>query len=104
MKSTTQLIPNFYYSFDGYLLWVAGYTGDNQTDSVREKIKYLTEDAAKFSQMAEIPIDYVKTLRVENSRRFKGMRVFYVEARMPAPNAFQFTDEDFTMNYILTKM
>jgi len=104
MQNEVKKIPNFYHSVDGYLFWVAGYTGDNSTDVVSEKITHLIDGAGEFANIAGCHAGEVKTMFVDNSRRFKYMRVFYIESKIAPETAFCFTGEDFTMSYILTKM
>lgn len=80
---------NTFYSIEEKLLFcVAGYT-DNSSD-VKSIVEMLTRFAKIVADMApSINVDDVKTLLVTHSRRYKNMRVFYVETNDIPEFAFQ---------------
>lgn len=68
----------FYSEKDDTLFWIAGYTMYDNTSLVIDKIKYLQENANKFSEFCEISIETVRTDFITKSSKYKNMRVFYV--------------------------
>lgn len=73
----------FYSEIDKVLFWVAGYR-DN-SDSIKEIVAMLNEHAEILSKETGVEKDNIKTFFVERSRRYKNMRVFYVEDVETAP-------------------
>lgn len=90
----------FYSQREGILFWVAGYTRDNNTEQVIEMIKSLEENATKFAEMANIPIEKVSTFLNSKPPRYQYMRIFY--AWCPdVKDSFKLS-EDWTMNKWIT--
>ncbi len=87
----------FYSSLDKTLFWVAGYTWDGNTSNALEMANSLIDNAEKFATMVNCPVDQVKTLFVNESRRYKYMRVFYIETETIHPDAFVMSDKYWTM-------
>ena len=93
-----------YTPADKMLFWVAGYTGDNNTDSLADKLKYLATDAQAFANKVGCPISEVKTYYNPNPPRYQYMRVYYIETETPHPEAFVFQNPNYewTMHRVLT--
>ena len=90
----------FYFPGQSILCWVAGYTRDRNTSSVSEMIQSLTENATKFSEVSGAKFEDIKTYYVQDSRRYKYMRVFYAD--VPAENvpeeAYKVENPEWTMH------
>lgn len=67
----------FYSTEEGILFWVAGYTRDGNTNSVKEIVQSLEENAKTFAEKAEVDFDKVLTLYNERPPRYQYMRIFY---------------------------
>lgn len=91
----------FYTSKDKCLFWVAGYTEDGNTDLLTKKIPLLLKNAEKFRKVAGCELDEVGTFYVDDSSKFKFMRVFYVETDVPPSMAAR--DDNYTMKKFLFK-
>ena len=90
----------FYSPKEGILFWVAGYTRDNNTEQVIEMVKSLEENANKFAEIANIPIEKVFTFLNSKPPRYQYMRIFY--AWCPdIEDSFKLS-EDWTMNKWIT--
>ena len=65
-----------------------GYWCDN-TDNVSEFIKLLEKERLKFAKMIKMArLDSIKSHKIDVSRRYKEMRVFYVEMDERPEGAF----------------
>jgi hypothetical protein len=85
----------FYSKSDDRLFWVAGYTAYDNTSNVFEKIRALQECSKTFSDWAKCDQKEVKTVYVDASRRYKFMRVFFVDAPKQIPaDAFSIRNDD----------
>lgn len=95
---------NLYYTpKDQMLFWVAGYTADNNTDSIPEIIQSLTENAQAFADHVGCDFKHVKTLYNNHPPRYQYMRVFYIKTDTPHPDAFVWNgDGEWTMGKVLT--
>lgn len=93
----------FYSEKDNTLFWVAGYTTDNNTSNVAEMIKSLAENGDKFANHCDCKAVDVKTLYVEESRKYKYMRVFYIEKPLTIPDdAYKLNGDYWTMEKWIT--
>lgn len=79
---------------DKKLFWVAGYTRDENTDSVHDKLTAIAEYAQQFANMVGCKIEDVKTLYNTAPPRYQYMRVFYVSAENPHPEAYVWKHKD----------
>ena len=95
-------MDNIFYSEDEKIVfWIAGYTRIDNTNSVDEQIEGLNEKRNEFlslfnSETKPAP-EKVKTIFVDNSRRYKYMRVFYLENIEPnqvPEKAFKITNKN----------
>jgi hypothetical protein len=87
----------FYSQKEKILFWVAGYTWDGNTSLVMEQVQSLTGNAKKFSDKAGCLQEQVRTTFVNNSCRYKYMRVFYVETEVIPEDSFKLGG-DWTMD------
>ena len=84
----------FYSKSDDRLFLVAGYTADDNTSSVQEKVNSLLENSRTFCEWAGCFPSQVKTTFVEKSRRYKYMRVFFIDKPKKIPkDAFEIRNE-----------
>lgn len=99
-------MDNIFYSEDEKIVfWVVGYCEMDNTRNVNRQIEVLKEKKDEFlSIFKKLPKNaekFVKTLFVEDSRRYKYMRVFYLEDVLPKQvpeKAFHITNaNDWTM-------
>lgn len=67
----------FYFPDEKMLCEVAGYTADESTDNVLEKMAALEAEARKFSDATGVSIGGVRTEFITKSPRYKYMRAFY---------------------------
>jgi hypothetical protein len=88
----------FYSKSEGILFYVAGYT-DN-SDNVLEIIEMLKKGANVVAELINADIKEVRTFFVNNSRRYKNMRVFYVKTDVIPKDAFTITEEN---NWTMSK-
>ena len=88
-----------YFAEERILCWIAGYTRDNNTDLLDDKLKSLNENSKKFSELTGVKPNQVNTFTVDTSRRYKHMRVFYAKDVDNTCNAFEFNNWKF-MQYI----
>lgn len=89
-----------YTSKDKMLFWVAGYTADENTGLVTQKVKHLLQDAKTFADKVGCKIEDVQTLYNTRPPRYQYMRVFYIESD-GHPDAFAWNGE-WTMDKVLT--
>jgi len=68
----------FYTEHDKMLFWVSGY--ENGSNNVVEYTNSILDDAKKFASIADCDLTNVKSTVINNSRRYKNMRVFYISA------------------------
>ena len=68
----------FYFQEGKNLCWVAGYTADKNTVKANDIIKSLQENTQKFADIAGVDTDMVRTDTIQQSRRYKDMRFFFV--------------------------
>lgn len=66
-----------YFPKEQIICWVAGYTEDGNTSSVKGIIESLNNDAKAFAKFAKVDFESVHTVFIEKSSRYKYMRVFY---------------------------
>ena len=88
----------FYSKKEKILFYVAGYT-DN-SNKVTDIIEMLNEGSKRVTDLVQADVKEAKTFMVEQSRRYKHMRVFYlenIEAREVPKDAYQF-GKDWTMS------
>lgn len=78
----------FYSSSEGILFWIAGYTKDGNTYSVKEIIESFKYNALKFAQHAGVDFDEVKTFYNNKPRRYQYMRIFYTDVPKNIEGAF----------------
>lgn len=76
----------FYSKQEKILFWVAGYT-DN-SNIVTEMIEKLNQLLEKFNEVAKVDPKEIRTHYIEDSRRYKYMRVLYVETPNIPKDAF----------------
>ncbi|MBK8706637.1 MAG: hypothetical protein IPN33_25710 [Saprospiraceae bacterium] len=97
-------MDNLYYSKkDATLFWVAGYTGDGNTNNVFQIADILVKYAHKFSRIANVDTSDVCTDFIEQSSRFSRMRVFYVKTEfIPDEYAVFHIRENKTMQEFLS--
>lgn len=88
MSKPNNQFRDFYYSSDNFLLWVAGYTANNNTDSVNEIILSLRQNAQKFADFVGCKFEQVQTCYNTCPPRFQYMQVFYIKTEAPHPDAF----------------
>lgn len=70
----------FYSQKEKILFWVAGYT-DNSSN-VKEIISMLESNAKKLADLVSANKNYVRTFVINESRRYKNMRVFYLKTHV----------------------
>jgi len=61
----------FYSESDRRLFWVSGYSSDSET------IGEIKQRAVDFAKIAKVDVEDVQTYVIQNSRRYKYMRVYY---------------------------
>ena len=94
-------MKNLHYTLkDKMLFWVAGYTADENTGLVTQKVKHLLGDAQTFADKVGCKIEDVQTLFNTQPPQYQYMRVFYVESD-GHPDAFVWGGE-WTMDKVLT--
>lgn len=69
----------FYTKSDKTLFWIAGYTQDDNETKVHLKIEHLRKVTEEFAKVAKCPFESVNTYFVNDSSRYKYMRVFFVK-------------------------
>lgn len=81
----------FYCEADETLFWVAGYTRDNNTAFITEKLEDLKSNGEKFAEVAGTRLEAVMTKTVTRSRKYLHMRVFYalLESQKVPESAFR---------------
>ncbi len=77
----------FYTETDKTLFWVSGYDVAQNDATVIKFTKSILSDAKKFAKVAGCELSKVKSTVVEKSRRYKYMRVFYVDAEFTKESA-----------------
>ena len=81
----------FYSKQEGILFWVIGYT-DNSTH-VNQIIKMLETNRNTFLEFAKCKPDDVRTEMIDESRRYKHMRVMWCYTKDIPKEAFVIGDE-----------
>ncbi len=61
----------FYTESDKRLFWVSGYSNNSET------IGSIKQRATAFAKIAKIAVEDVQTYVIQNSRRYRYMRVYY---------------------------
>lgn len=90
----------FYSETEKILFWVVGYTQIDNTHSVDKKISGLNEKRNEFLSIlnqSNSVHNEVKTIFINKSRRYKFMRVFYLENVEPnqvSEKAFKITNKN----------
>lgn len=86
----------FYSASEKILFWIAGHTGDLNTDNPAQKIKFMQENTADFMRIsAEIKPEKIGTFEVTKSQRYKYMRVYYAtDIETPPAEAFCISGEN----------
>lgn len=92
VKPEAPLQELYYSESEEILFWVAGYTADNQTENVCKQTESLKANARRFARVANCPLSVIRTRTITQSRRYKHMRVFWVDYADPVPGAFVFKD------------
>lgn len=85
---------------DKKLFWIAGYM-DSQTANVDEIIRGLGEARDAFAQAYDLRRQDVCTYEILSSRRYKNMRVFFIETDTCPEGVLQLTNHE-TMHEFLT--
>ena len=94
-------MKNLHYTLkDKMLFWVAGYTADENTGLVTQKVKHLLGDAQTFADKVGCKIEDVQTLFNTQPPQYQYMRVFYIKSD-GHPDAFVWNGE-WTMDKVLT--
>lgn len=93
----------FYSESENILFWVVGYSWIDNTSKVQEIIDEFTKKRTEFLSIFDgrkLPKNVeknVKSAEVRESRRYKHMRIFYLEHIKPEQvpeNAFHITNEN----------
>lgn len=80
---------DFHYTpHDQFLFWVAGYTRDNNTSNLDEKVSSLIENAQEFADKVGCRLRDVQTFTNNAPPRYQYMRAFYIKTDKPHPDAF----------------
>lgn len=95
-------IELMYTPADKRLFWVAGYTADGNTSSVKEMVSSLLENAQLFANAAGCHVDDVKTYYNDRPPRYQYMRVFWIETETPPENMHFKWSEGWDMYKVLT--
>lgn len=97
--SNQKLKKLFYSQKENILFYVAGYT-DN-SDNVQKIIAMLQEKSAQFIGLhSSYKLENVKTFYVTKSKRYKSMRVFYLETSIVPEIAFSLCENCTMMEWI----
>jgi hypothetical protein len=67
----------FYSPSENILFWIAGYVA--QPDNVHQFIIEITDPANEFADYAQVPFKSIKSMYITESRKYKYMRVYWVE-------------------------
>lgn len=95
-------MENLFYSLsEKILFWVAGFT-DN-SPYVKEIVGMLDSNAKKLADLVSADVEGVCTIVLEKSRRYKNMRVFYIQTLIiPLREGAWTIPEDTTMRKYLS--
>lgn len=85
----------FYSGKEGILFGIAGYTDGSH--KVSDIISMLDSNAEELAKLVDADKKEVKTIFVSRSRRYKNMRVFYIETTVCPKEAFVITGNGWTM-------
>lgn len=91
----------FYSTKENILFWVVGYTRDNNTHNLLEKIDSLKQNGIRFAEQAGVNLDEVKTFTNDYPPRYQYMRVFYTHVPKNLENTFKL-GESWSMSEWLT--
>lgn len=96
----------FYSKDEKILFWVTGYCWVDSTQNITEQISGLNEKRKEFlfsikpENQPEDAYNKIKTYQIQTSRRYKYMRVFWLEGIKPnqvPEEAYNITSSDWTM-------
>ena len=81
----------FYSQKENLLFFITGYLNE---ENVSAFIQTLTKNAVNLANLAGKNISDINTYPINNSKRYKGMRVFYVKTKIIPKNAFEISSEN----------
>lgn len=87
----------FYSENEEILFWIAGYTADNNSSLVINKINSLKENALLFAKASGCKLGTIRTIYVRDRSKYKFNRVFYCESPKNIPEGTFHIGKDWTI-------